>query len=202
MNEVEDDDQEANEWAPGWRWRHAGCAAAMLEVFSLPVQDPTALSHLTTSSCVKILPKGWAQQRCDLTLYYTGLYTSTSRMQRCPLLKVWFSAARASFPRDHSAVRVRYMETAGLRRRRSARAETGLRSRERRSQTHLSEPSSLPHVHLCPRCWRWLAVGRLHASQAGLKKRKKGNTSLIQSGVRKKIWAVRREREREKMKID
>lgn len=57
-----------------------------------------SLSHPMTSGRVKILPKISLQQHCDLTLYYTGLYMSTARMQRCPPLNLWFSAARVSFP--------------------------------------------------------------------------------------------------------
>lgn len=93
----------------------------------LLLHDPPSPSHPMTSGRVKILPKISLQQHCDLTLYYTGLYMSTARMQRCPPLNLWFSAARVSSPppRDHSAVAVRYMDMGGLRQRRSACTESG-----------------------------------------------------------------------------
>lgn len=86
------------------------------------------------AAALKYYQRFLLQQRCDLTLYYTGPDTSTSRMQRCPPLNLWFSAARASFPRDHLAVEVRYMDAAGLRQWRSARTGTGLRLRMRRGR--------------------------------------------------------------------
>lgn len=126
----------------------------MLEAFLPLVHDsscrtPQLWVIRRGGSCAKILPKILLPQHCDLTLYYTGLNMSTSRMQRCPPLSLWFSAARAPFPRDRSAVEGRYMDTAGLRQRRSACTETGLRLRTRRSEW-LGSPKLTFLSGVCP----------------------------------------------------
>lgn len=171
----------------------------------LLLRDPTTLSHRTTSSCVKILPKILLQQRRDLTLYYTGLDVSTPRMQRCPPLNLWFSAARASVPRDHSAVKVRYMDTVVLRQRRSACTGTGLRLRIGRSQwKEALELTFLSGVGpLCGRCHfilfalvadaggRWDGCMLLHLVW---RKEWKAVRHLCSQVLWKEIKATRRER--------
>lgn len=176
--------------ACGWCSCEAGSLLAAGA--GLLLHDPPSPSHPMTSGRVKILPKISLQQHCDLTLYYTGLYMSTARMQRCPPLNLWFSAARVSFPpRDHSAVAVRYMDMGGLRQRRSACTESGWWLRAQRTQgwgsgTHLSERSGveLPHFAFRPRRWRWLAVGRLPASHPGLKKKNKATCTNSEEGLK------------------
>lgn len=134
MNGVEDATSELQDVDDGVRSCSCEAGSLFAAGAGLLLQDPPSLSHPMTSGRVKILPKISLQQHCDLTLYYTGLDMSTARMQRCPPLNLWFSAARVSFPRDHSAVALRYMDMGGLRQRRSACTETGWGLRVQRTQ--------------------------------------------------------------------
>lgn len=120
------------------------------------------------------------QQHCDLTLYYTGLYTPTSRMRRCPPLHAWFSATRASFSPEtiqQSRWGMWTRQVPGKDAQLAQKLSWGWGCNTAGgwgSETHLSEESSpspraLPRFQLCPHCWCWLAGGRSTSFQVGLK---------------------------------
>lgn len=85
-------------WMTACGWCSCEAGSLLAAGAGLLLHDPPSPSHPMTSGRVKILPKISLQQHRDLTLYYTGLYMSTARMQRCPPLNLWFSAARVSSP--------------------------------------------------------------------------------------------------------
>lgn len=91
MNGVEEDNTDAASELQdvGDGVRLCSCEAGSLLAAGWCRAPPTGSSISESSNDrVKILPKISLQQHCDLTLYYTGLYMSTARMQRCPPLNL------------------------------------------------------------------------------------------------------------------